>query len=385
MNNYRTIKFSKSSFIYEEGNFPKDSFYIITKGKAISYAINSSNYNKEYSVGHIIGLVNLAANEPYSVTMEALEDVEVLELDLSDINNITNNDLIKTIYNYFNNTLETWLSRYYINLVKNKLDLYYKENIFTMAEIYIKNEFSDVAYKLYEEYIETLEDENDIQSAKKELLKIKPPNNPSMFISNIFLYRKGSCLYTEFKPSNHIYIILSGRIGIYNIINGKLLLKDIYKKNYVLDAYEPKLEYKPLLTSAIALETSYIKVVTKEEFIEMIIRDKQFRSYHVKMMSMKVINILYRIRAIEEKNKTLKLFILISALLKIETLFDEINSTVLAYNIYDIQNSINLEINDIINNLKKIKSIEIINDKYVVVKNINDFFIEYHEYQKNSY
>lgn len=385
MNNYRTIKFSKSSFIYEEGNFPKDSFYIITKGKAISHAINSNNYDREYNIGHIIGLVNLAAGEPYSVTMKAVEDVEVLELSLSDINNITNNDLIKTIYNYFNNTLETWLSRYYINLVKNKLDLYYKENIFTMADIYIKNEFPEIAYKLYEDYIQTLEDKDDIESAKKELLKLKPANNPSMFTSNILLYKKGSCLYTEFKPSNHLYIILSGRIGIYNIINGKLLLKDIYKKNFVLDGYEPKLEYKPLLTSAVALETSYIKIVSREEFIEMLINDKQLRSYHVKMMSMKVINILSRIKSIEEKNKILKLFIFISALLKMETLFDDINTTVLTYTIYDIENSINLEKSDIINNLKKIKSIEILNDKYIRIININDFFIEYHEYQKNNY
>lgn len=50
MNNYNTITFQKSSFIYEEGNFPKDSFYIITKGKARCYAINSNNYDREYNV-----------------------------------------------------------------------------------------------------------------------------------------------------------------------------------------------------------------------------------------------------------------------------------------------------------------------------------------------
>ncbi|MEI0494792.1 cyclic nucleotide-binding domain-containing protein [Brachyspira intermedia] len=385
MNNYNTIKFQKSSFIYEEGNFPKDSFYIITKGKARCYAINSSNHDKDYNVGHIIGLVNLAASEPYSVTMEAVEDVEVLELTLSDISNITNNDLIKTIYNYLNTTLETWLSRYYIILVKNKVDLYYKENIFTMAEIYLKNDLPDVAHKLYENYIETSEDKNDIEYAKKELLKLPPANNPSTFTSNILLYKKGCCLYTEFKTSNHLYIILSGRVGIYNIINGKLLLKDIYKKNYVLDGYEPKLEYKPLLTSAVALETSYIKVVTKEEFIEMILKDKHLRSYHIKMMSIKVINILSKIKALEETNTLSKLFIIISALLKTETLFEEINTTVLTYTIYDIENSIRLDINDILNNLKKIKSLEIMNDKYIRIININDFFKEYHEYQKNTY
>ncbi|MDA0040057.1 hypothetical protein OFR42_05170 [Brachyspira hyodysenteriae] len=133
------------------------------------------------------------------------------------------------------------------------------------------------------------------------------------------------------------------------------------------------------------METSYIKVVTKEEFIEMIIKDKHLRSYHVKMMSIKVINILSKIKALEENNTLSKLFIIISALLKTETLFEEINTTVLSYTIYDIENSIKLDINDILNNLKKIKSLEIMNDKYIRIININDFFIEYHEYQKNNY
>ncbi|WP_300368894.1 Crp/Fnr family transcriptional regulator, partial [Brachyspira sp.] len=128
MNN-RTIKFPKSSFIYEQGNYPKDSFYIITKGKAMSFAINSDKYYMEYNIGHIIGLVNLATSEPYNVSIQAMEDVEVLEFGLSDINNIRNNDLMTKIYDYLNSTLEIWMSRYYISLVKNKLDLYYKENV----------------------------------------------------------------------------------------------------------------------------------------------------------------------------------------------------------------------------------------------------------------
>lgn len=55
----------------------------------------------------------------------------------------------------------------------------------------------------------------------------------------------------------------------------------------------------------------------------MIIKDKQLRSYNIKMMSVKIINVLYKIRAIEEENITLKLFIIISTILKIEILFEE--------------------------------------------------------------
>ena len=84
---------------------------------------------------------------------------------------------------------------------------------------------------------------------------------------------------------------MSGKVGIYNIINGELLLKDVYKKNYILNGYEPKLEYKPLSTSAIAIDTTYVKVISKEEFLEMLTKDKQLRAYNIKMMAVKVVTI----------------------------------------------------------------------------------------------
>ena len=385
MNDYKTLKFPKSSLIYEEGNYPNDAFYIITKGKIISYSNNSDKYNNEYNVGIIIGLVNLSINEPYFVNMEAVEDVEVLELHMSDIRNLKNSDLVKKIYNYLGLTLETWLSRYYINLVKNKVDLYYKESLLTMADIYKNNGFYDAAYKLYKEYIEDFSYEDDVEIAKNEIEKIKPIGEPVRFLDNVFLYKKGACLYTENRQSNYLYIIMSGKIGVYNILNNKLLIREMYTKNYIISGYPSNMDYKPLATTSIALEDSYVKILTNEEFLEMTIKDSQLRTYNIKMMSIKVVNTLLKIRAMEEKNITLKLFIIISSILKIEILFEESNSIILSHTIDDIKNSINLESENILNELKKINSIEIIKNKYINVTNIDNFFREYYEYQKNNY
>ncbi|MEI0563380.1 cyclic nucleotide-binding domain-containing protein [Brachyspira pulli] len=386
MNNYRTIRFPKDSLIYEEGNYPLDVFYIITKGKVISYSNHSKNYNREYNIGFIIGLVNLAINEPYFVTLKAVEDVEVIELNISDIKNLTNIDLIKKIYDYFNTTLETWLSRYYIMVVKNKVDLYYKESLFTMANIYLENGFHDAAYKLYDEYIKDFMNyAENIEEAKKEFSKLTPMPLPKKFSDNIFLYRKGACLYTELKPSNNLYIIMSGKVGIYNIINGELLLKDVYKKNYILNGYEPKLEYKPLSTSAIAIDTTYVKVISKEEFLEMLIKDKQLRAYNIKMMAVKVVTILLKMKSMEEENIVLKIFMVIYSILRIEILFEEPESILLSHTVKDIKKSINLTEEDIINNIRKINSIELIKNQNIKITNINNFFKEYHEYQKNNY
>ena len=63
MHGYNTIHFKKSTIIYIKDQIPKDVFYIITKGKAISYGTFS--YNIEFNQGDILGLVNILLNEPY--------------------------------------------------------------------------------------------------------------------------------------------------------------------------------------------------------------------------------------------------------------------------------------------------------------------------------
>ena len=184
MNDYKTLKFPKSSLIYEEGNYPNDAFYIITKGKVVSYANNSDKYNNEYNAGIIIGLVNLSINEPYFVNMEAVEDVEVLELHMSDIRNITNSDLIKKIYNYLILTLETWLSRYYINLeyyastngIDDKNETELKQMIISIYNEVSGNtvsEFNEIFNNLpiTEEEYNSMWSTGEMYSSEKECLK----------------------------------------------------------------------------------------------------------------------------------------------------------------------------------------------------------------------
>lgn len=385
MGTNKIIKIPKDYFLYEEGNYPKDSFFIIIKGKVKAYSIGSKNFNEEYNEGVIIGLFNLLTNEPYFMTMQTMDYTELLELKLYDIDNLTNNDLINKIYFYFKNTLETWLSRYYILLAKNKLDLYYKENMFTMANIYNQNNLYGISYKLYREYIRDFSQEADIEKAKIELKKLPAYIEPKIFTNNIVLYKKGSCIYTEVNPTNQLYIIIHGKIGIYNIINGNLLLRDIYNKNYILDGYIPKLEYKPLFTSAVALEDSYVKKMYIEDFIYMMIKNRGLRLHNIKMMSAKIINAILKIKAIEEKDFNLKIFIIISAIIKSEILFEEYDTITLSCNIYDIKNFINIPIDHLKKVMQNIKSLELINNKYIKILNIDNFFDEYYEYKKKNY
>ena len=156
MINYNNIvSFKKSSIIFIEDKYPKKSFYIITKGKAISYANNSKFYDREYNIGFIIGLVNLATNEPYFISIKAVEEVELIEINLSDIKNLTNNDLIKKIYEYLNNTLSKSYISIYPILVNDKklnhalwalkLSAYYDLNVFkNNASIMPEQTYNDI-------------------------------------------------------------------------------------------------------------------------------------------------------------------------------------------------------------------------------------------------
>ena len=115
---YTNLNFKKSSMIYIKDQNPKNSFYIITKGKAISYG--TFNFNIEFNKGDIIGLVNAFLNEPYFFNIKALEDVEVIEIEIDDIIEMNNKELMVKIADNLDAAFEKWLGRYYLLLSENK-------------------------------------------------------------------------------------------------------------------------------------------------------------------------------------------------------------------------------------------------------------------------
>ena len=118
MQKYNTLNFKKSSIICIKDQNPKKSFYIITKGKAISY--RTFNFNVEFNKGDIIGLVNSLLNEPYFFNIKALEDVEVIEVETNDIINTNNKELMVKIADNLDSSFEKWLGRYYLLLSDDK-------------------------------------------------------------------------------------------------------------------------------------------------------------------------------------------------------------------------------------------------------------------------
>ena len=208
MNNSKTVKFKKDSIIFIDGQEPKYMFYIIIKGKVEAYSYFADNYTFQYKEGDIIGFYNAVLNEPISSTVKAIEDVELLEMNVQEIENINNRNILNKMYDYLLLNLERWLDRYYYFLNKaNKPYIKTKpkiSDIVEMGKIYYNNGFYDAAYKLFNKYKES----NENNETVNELLsKIKSIEEPELIDNNVYKYKKGYCLYTEIQSGDYLYII----------------------------------------------------------------------------------------------------------------------------------------------------------------------------------
>lgn len=382
MEQYTKVQFKKSDIIFKDNQEAEKYFYIIVKGKAAAYNKFYETHTSYYKEGDIIGLISAITGEPYYSTVEAIEDSELLQIKVENLIKIDNYNLIDKISNYFSYILESWLSKYYTIITKNKVDLYNKEDILTMANIYNNNNFSDAAYKICSSCIRLFEDDSNINDAKKLILHIRPADKPQKIKENIYKVKKGYCIYSELEPSSNIYIIKSGKVGVYSIVNSKQTVRLIYPSGYIINCYRPVLEYKALFTTAIVLEDSTIEVLQKENLMNIINTDPEFKANYIKITATKINSAILKIKAVNSKELNMKLIILIYSILKIETLFNKTKYVNLPYKIEDLKNILNIENSnkEISDSLNKIKYLELDSSNNIRVSNFQSYFEEYKKY-----
>ena len=393
MSDSKTVKFKKDSIIYIEGQEPKHTFYIIVSGTVVAYNDFADNYTVEYKSGEIIGFFNAIINEPISATVKAIEDVELLEMNIQEIENINNRSIINKMYDYLLLNLERWLDRYYYFLNKANKSYIQSEaktsDIIEMGKIYYNNGFYGAAYKIFNNY-KNLHSNNESNKEKvkeidKLILEIEPLiedfKEPEFIDNNVYKYKKGYCLYTEIQSNEYLYIIKYGKVGVYNIFNSKQVTRRVAIDGDIINGYAPTSKNRALSTTAIILQDSIIQAVKKEEIINLLYVDKNIRLYLTKVMSMRIYSTISRIKAFNANNITSKFILIIEALIKNELLFRDITKIEFPYNIYDICSIIGMDYNENIENeLEKIKSISISKNGNLLVNDIDAFYEDYKIY-----
>lgn len=378
-------KYPKSAVIFKSGSKSKSYFYLITKGDVIAHNYFISDSDFFYKKGDIVGFISAITNEPYFSNIETTEDCEFIKIKVENISKIDNNNIIERISNYLSFMLEFWLSRYYNIVISNKIDLYNKEDILVMASIYKNNGFIDASYKICKSYINIFKDYENTDRINHFLKYLIPSPKPELVKENTYKFLKGTCLYSEFDTGMNIYIIKSGKIGIYNIINSKQTLRFIYTKGYVLNGGSPSLDYKPLVTTAIALENSVVEILPYEDFRKRIYTNSKLKIDYLKTTSMKILSATLKIKAVNKESIMEKMIVLIYSILKIEALFydfNDKNSLKLLYSIDDMKNMLNLEVhnNEICSELKKIEYLELNTFKKIIITDIRNYFLKYEKY-----
>ena len=390
MSNSKTVKFAKGSIIFIEGEKPKHVFYIIASGSVEAYNNFADNYTIEYKAGDIIGFFNAVLNEPISATIEAVEDVELLEINVQEIENINNQKLINKMYNYLLLNLERWIGRYYYFLNKSDKPYISKESkvsdIIEIGRIYYDNGFYGATYKIFDNYKKSnANDKEKVEEIDKLILEIEPLiedfKEPEFINHNVYKYKKGYCLYTEIESNDYLYIIKYGKVGVYNIFNSKQVTRKVAIDGDIINVYSTTSKNHTFSTTAIILQDSIVQTVKKEEFINLIYIDKKIRLYFAKIMSMRIYSTISRIKAFNTNNIISKFIIIFEVLIKNELLFKDIKKIESPYNIYDICSAIGIEYNENIENeLEKVKSISISENGNLIVNDIDAFYEDYKIY-----
>lgn len=202
---------------------------------------------------------------------------------------------------------------------------------------------------------------------------------------NIFYYKKGYCLYTELISSNYLYLINSGKVGVYNVINSKVVTRAIYSSNNLVDGYIPDITYQPLSTTTVVLEDSKIKLLNKEEFISIVSNVNSLRPYYLQIICTKIRNSILKVMALNSNDTLMKILITIYYILRTEILFmnKEINTIKLIYKVSDIDTIIGVNNAETVRDeLKKLHSVNIDKDDYINILDINNFIKDYRTYKK---
>uniref|UniRef100_UPI00261FDDCF Crp/Fnr family transcriptional regulator n=1 Tax=Brachyspira sp. TaxID=1977261 RepID=UPI00261FDDCF len=229
------------------------------------------------------------------------------------------------------------------------------------------------------EYIKLFPNDNkNIDDVKNKLSNIEPIPEPLEKKDNTFHYKKGYCLYTELEGSDRLYIIKSGKIGIYNIVNLKQITRSIYSPNTIIDGYKPVFDYQALSTCAIILEDSIIKVLKKEELLDFMENDSSIKLYYIKMLCIKIRNTILKIMVLNTDDMSAKLLITLYYILKTEISKNDINHIKLSYTVNDIKTIVNINDENLIKReLNKIKTVSTSNDDYINIRDIKSFIVEY--------
>lgn len=379
MNTFDIIEYKKSSTIFVYGKASYEVFFVILDGNVLLENYLIENEKLILKKGDFLGLINAISNEPYFSTATSIDNVKLMAIKVKDLMKLNDNPMFDRIFQYLAKNLDL-LSNMYLNMISRCFieKNYEVEDLISIANYYKANEYDYVAKYMYEKYLEMFEGEEQSEYAQKMIDEIGVIKNIEFIENNIVEYKKGSCLFCEHEYNHNIYIIRSGKVGLYNVFQGYKIIQMIFVKGGVI-GYRSILTYNRQTATAIIMEDSVVEKIGKDEFRSRLKTDNSFKYYLISCIAKRIWLLITKIESIGIKSYIGKLYNIIYFIAKSEFLIYNNQYYInIPYSIDELMDMVGILYEEKENVIKLISK-----NKYFKINNHNIILSDIHALEKD--
>ncbi len=275
------VKFTAGSYLLVEGTDSNDRFYIIQTGKVKCYhemPVPGASV-KNLGPGDFVGVIPCMSGHSQTETVTALTDVTAIVVRHDQYPELirTNNAIAMKIIRYFAREMRLLNdTRTKITLKKSATDT--PEELFNIAEYYNEQGSLNIASYAYYQYLKRLPEGENVDAAKKALVRLKGKANPVYLESTPDLIRNypiDSMIFADCQYGPDMFIIQDGTVKITKVIDEQEVILAMLKKGDMFGEMA-LLDNKPRSASAITHSDCKVMVVNASNFNMMVTSQPDF-------------------------------------------------------------------------------------------------------------
>ena len=275
------VKFTAGSYLLVEGTDSNDRFYIIQTGKVKCYhemPVPGASV-KNLGPGDFVGVIPCMSGHSQTETVTALTDVTAIVVRHDQYPELirTNNAIAMKIIRYFAREMRLLNdTRTKITLKKSATDT--PEELYNIAEYYNEQGSLNIASYAYYQYLKRLPEGQNVEAAKKALVRLKGKAHPVFLESTPDLIRNypvDSMIFADCQYGPDMFIIQEGTVKITKVIDEQEVILAMLKKGDMFGEMA-LLDNKPRSASAITHSDCKLMVVNASNFNMMVTSQPDF-------------------------------------------------------------------------------------------------------------
>lgn len=375
MKSLKMLKYKKGSNIILLGQSPLKMILMIITGTVEIIREVEQKEHEIYNEGMFIGILSFLTPIAYDFTAVALIDVEILPISMKDLEimHSSNPAILDKMFVQTKDNFLAYLNMHTSIIFSSLTNRFYKEeSIYKIAKHFdLKRQYS-VAHFIYNKCIEYNETDNkkeEIENRIKELENISVIEPKDLDYG--MLYKKGACLVCEHQRENHIFLIVTGKVGLYKVFENYHILQSVYSDNDII-GYLNSFENHPYRKTAVILEDSIIQQIPKEDFETKFKNHYSFMLSIIRNISLETYHTIFKINSINIYNPAARaLYVMKTYLIKKDK--RKTQSITLNFNIEELMDIVGLFHNKRRYAIEKISGLRYISllERYIKVNQID--------------